>query len=161
MSDLRDLDKFKSEHMPDVTEKEYSRIVKDLSPKSSTLRNCVRAFFVGGTICLLAEFFKQWLMTYDIIEKDASMYTSVVLIFLAILLTGLGLYQKLGNFAGAGSIVPITGFANSVASPAIEFKKEGYILGVGAKIFIIAGPVILYGTLSSIVVGVIYFFLKK
>lgn len=150
-----------SQSIGDISDNEYSKIVKDLSPKSSTKTNCLRAFFVGGTICLFAEFFKQWLMTFEILEKDASVYTSVVLILLAIILTGFGVYQKIGNFAGAGSIVPITGFANSVASPAIEFKKEGYVLGVGSKIFIIAGPVILYGTTSSILVGIIYFFLNN
>ncbi|MFV0519161.1 MAG: stage V sporulation protein AC [Lachnospirales bacterium] len=141
-----------------LSNEEYDKIVKDFSPKSNTLINCMRAFFVGGTICLIAEFLKQWFIGYGITELDAGTYTSVILIFTAIVLTGLGIYQKLGNFAGAGSIVPITGFANSVASPAIEFKKEGYVLGVGAKIFIIAGPVILYGTLSSIIVGFIYYF---
>ncbi len=88
------------------------------------------------------------------------MYTSIILIFIASFLTGLGIYAKIGKFAGAGSIVPITGFSNSVTSPALEFKKEGFILGLGAKIFIIAGPVILYGTLTSVLVGIIYYFFK-
>ena len=92
--------------------------------------------------------------------KDASTYTSVILVVTASVLTGLGIYGKLGKFAGAGSIVPITGFSNSVTSPAVEFKKEGYILGVGSKIFLIAGPVILYGVISSMLVGIVYYFVR-
>ncbi len=143
-----------------MSQEEYKKFVEDNAPKSDTFKNCIRAFLVGGTICTIAEYIKNIYISFGIAEKEASTYTSVTLIFIAILLTGLGIYQKLGTFAGAGSVVPITGFANSVASPAIEFKKEGYIMGVGAKMFVIAGPVILYSTVTSIIVGVLYYFFK-
>lgn len=140
--------------------KTYSKMVKTASPNSDTLKNCLKAFLVGGLICCLGQFITNILANHGLPHEEASVYTSVILIALASLLTGLGWYSKLGKFAGAGSIVPITGFSNSVTAPAIEFKKEGFILGVGAKIFIIAGPVILYGTLTSIAVGLIYYFVK-
>lgn len=140
-----------------VNEKEYSKMVKKASPNSPIIANCIRAFISGGLICdfgqLLINTFKGWGCS----TEQSGTYTSITLIFIASFLTGLGLYSKIGKFAGAGSIVPITGFSNSVTAPAIEFKKEGMILGLGAKIFIIAGPVILYGLLSSMAVGIIYF----
>ncbi|MFV0441875.1 MAG: stage V sporulation protein AC [Lachnospirales bacterium] len=143
----------------DIDEKVYDEIVKEHSPSSDTFRNCIKAFVVGGSICVFAEIIKNTFIMYHIPKDDAGTYTSIILIFIAVILTGFGIYQKLGSFAGAGSIVPISGFANSVASPAIEFKKEGYVMGVGAKIFILAGPVILYGTVASIIVGVLYYFI--
>lgn len=141
-------------------EQEFQEMVKKVSPNSKIVSNCVKAFLVGGAICCFGQFITNILGNYGFSKNDTSMYTSLILIFLASLLTGLGLYSKLGKFAGAGSIVPITGFSNSVTSPALEFKKEGYILGLGAKIFIIAGPVILYGVLTSVIVGIIYYFVK-
>ncbi len=143
-----------------ITKDAYKTMVDEKIPKSNTFRNCFRAFWVGGTICVIAEFIKHILLVSGISEENAGGLTSVVLIFISIVLTGFGIYQKIGNYAGAGSVVPITGFANSVASPAIEFKKEGFVMGVGAKIFIIAGPVILYGTVTSIIVGIVYYFSK-
>lgn len=140
-------------------EKEYDKLVKEVSPNSNIVTNCLKAFFVGGTICTLGEALTNIYMGMNISDEDSKVFTSITLIFLSILLTGLGYYSKLGRFAGGGSSIPITGFANSVASPAIEFKKEGYILGMGAKMFIVAGPVIVYGTVTSIIVGLIYYIL--
>ncbi|WP_250277659.1 stage V sporulation protein AC [[Clostridium] colinum] len=141
-------------------EQEYQQRVKELSPNSKIGQNCFRAFIVGGTICCIGQFITNILDKYGLTRNETGMYTSMILIFIASLLTGLGIYQKIGHFAGAGSIVPITGFSNSVTSPALEFKKEGFILGLGAKIFILAGPVILYGTLTSVLVGLVYYFVK-
>ncbi len=139
----------------------YSKLVEEVSPNSNLFLDMIKAFIVGGLICCLGQFIVNWLIKSNLSKDDASMYCSVILIFLGVFFTGLGLYNKLGKFAGAGSVVPITGFANSVAAPSIEFKKEGYILGVGAKMFIVAGPVILYGTLASVVTGIIYYWLKS
>nr|WP_317357111.1 stage V sporulation protein AC [uncultured Tyzzerella sp.] len=141
-------------------EQEYQQRVKELSPNSHIVRDCFRAFLVGGIICALGQIITNLLDVYGLSRNEMGMYTSMILIFIASLLTGLGIYQKIGRFAGAGSIVPITGFSNSVTSPALEFKKEGFILGLGAKIFIVAGPVILYGTLTSVLVGLVYYFVK-
>ncbi len=144
-----------------MNQDEFQELVKEKSPNSPLLANCLKAFLVGGIICLLGQFINNYLASnYGFSMAETSMYTSIILIFLGSLLTGLGIYPKLGKFAGAGSIVPITGFSNSVTSPALEFKKEGFILGLGAKIFIVAGPVILYGTLASVVVGAVYYFVK-
>lgn len=140
--------------------KQYEKMVEKASPNSHIFLDCIKAFLVGGIICTIGQFIMNILLNNGFSRDDSSIYTSVILIGIASLLTGLGLYPKLGKFAGAGSIVPITGFSNSVTAPAIEFKKEGYILGVGAKIFTIAGPVILYGTLTSMIVGIIYYISK-
>ena len=135
----------------------YSQMVKKASPDSPILKNCIKAFFVGGLICVIGQFITNFMLTSGFDEKTSGTLTSVILIAAASLLTGLGIYSKIGKFAGAGSIVPITGFSNSVTSPAVEFKQEGFILGVGAKIFIIAGPVIVYGLAASAVYGIILF----
>ena len=141
-------------------QKQYQDMVDKISPNSKIGTNCLKAFLVGGLICTFGQFITNTLSKYGLSKNETGMYTAIILIFIASLLTGLGLYAKIGKFAGAGSIVPITGFSNSVTSPALEFKKEGFILGLGAKIFIIAGPVILYGTLTSVIVGIIYYFFK-
>lgn len=141
-------------------EQKYKKMVEKASPNSPIITNCIKAFIIGGLICCAGQFIMNCLANYGASTDDTAMYTSAILIAIASLLTGLGWYSKLGKFAGAGSIVPITGFSNSVTAPAIEFKKEGYVLGVGAKIFLLAGPVILYGTLTSMVVGLIYYFTK-
>jgi len=141
-------------------QKQYQKMVEKASPNSPIFLNCIKAFIIGGIICCIGQFFTNIFGNLGYAKEETGLYTSAILIILASILTGLGLYSKLGKFAGAGSIVPITGFSNSVSSPAIEFKKEGYILGVGAKIFLIAGPVILYGVLTSIIVGLIYYFLR-
>lgn len=137
--------------------KRYDQLVKKLTPNSNFVQGYIRAFWVGGLICVIGQLIalasEKWL---GMTEASASMLTSVVLIFLGTTLTGLGVYDDIGRYAGAGSIVPITGFANSIASPAIEFKREGMVLGVGAKLFAVAGPVLVYGIVSSVVVGLIY-----
>ena len=138
----------------------FQRMVKEASPNSHLAANCAKAFVVGGAICVVGQFIATSFMNAGFAKTEASMYTSVILIFAAVLLTGIGVYDNLGKFAGAGSIVPITGFANAVAAPAIEFKREGYILGVGAKMFVVAGPVIVYGVATSIICGVIYYVLR-
>ncbi|MDD4844255.1 MAG: stage V sporulation protein AC [Anaerotignum sp.] len=139
---------------------EYDQMVKKASPNSPIFTNCVKAFFSGGLICgfgqLLLEYFSK---TNS--KDDAALMLSVTLVAISAVLTGFGLYEKLGKQCGAGTIIPITGFANSVVSPAIEFKKEGLIFGTGAKMFILAGPVIVYGTLTSMIVGIIYYFLGR
>ncbi len=144
----------------DNTKQEYMDKVKKASPDSPILVNCIRAFIVGGLICTLGQLITNICKSMGASVEDAATYTSVILVVLASLLTGMGIYEKIGKFAGAGSVVPITGFSNSVTSPAVEFKKEGFILGLGAKIFIVAGPVILYGVLTSVVVGIIYYFMR-
>ncbi len=138
--------------------KEYQKLVKEASPDSPIFKNCLKAFFSGGLICCIGQFLMNIFSTYGLVADSRNMLVSVILIGLASLLTGLGWYSKIGKFCGAGSVVPITGFSNSVTAPAIEYKKEGFVLGLGAKIFTVAGPVILYGTLASIVVGIIYYF---
>ena len=140
--------------------KQYAEMVKRASPPSPVWRDCAWAFGVGGGICALGEALRQlFLLWYD--AALAGTLTSVSLIFLSAAATLPGWYQKLAARAGAGTLVPITGFANSVVSPAIEFKPEGWITGVGAKIFSIAGPVIAYGTLASVVWGVLYWLIGK
>jgi len=138
--------------------KNYQNKVEKESPKVNSLKGCIAAFLVGGTICTIGEGIYNLLIRYDINKEQAVTWTSIILIFLGALLTGLDIYDSIGKHAGAGSIVPITGFANSIVSPAIEYKKEGYIFGVGAKMFTIAGPVIVYGVTTSVVVGLIYYF---
>ena len=135
--------------------KRYAEMTRKATPHSPVLKDCLWAFFVGGAICLLGECLRQfWLQWYD--AELAGTLTSISLIFLSAAATAAGWYQKLGAKAGAGTLVPITGFANSVVSPAIEFKAEGGVTGVGAKIFIIAGPVLAFGTLASWVWGLLY-----
>ena len=138
-----------------VTKKEYDIIVKRNSPKSKTYVNCIKAFAVGGGICALGQGLLELFRLWGVAEDDAKTLVSVSLIFLGVLLTALGVYDKLAKHAGAGTLVPITGFANAVSSPAIEFKTEGFVTGLGAKMFIIAGPVIVYGVSAVIVYGAI------
>ncbi len=138
----------------------YNDYVSNMTPKNNSWMNCLKAFLVGGLICLIGECFNQWYQFLGNEQELASFYGTMTLIGLSILLTGLNIYPKLGQFGGAGSIVPITGFANSVVSPAIEFQTEGQVFGIGCKIFTIAGPVILYGIFSSWLLGFIYWILK-
>ena len=138
----------------------YSEMVKAASPSSTTFANCLKAFLVGGAICAFAQVIQDILLRTGLVRDDASLLTASILITLAILLTLLGVYNKLGKFAGAGSIVPITGFANAIAAPAIEHKSEGLVLGIGAKMFVIAGPVIVYGLTTSVIIGLIYYFVR-
>ena len=138
-----------------VSRKEYNKIVERNSPKSKTLQNCARAFVFGGAFCALGQGIMEIISLVGVKEQDARTLTSVTLIFLGVLLTLLGVYDKIAKHAGAGTLVPITGFANAVSAPAIEFKTEGFITGVGAKMFIIAGPVIVYGTSAAIIYGAV------
>lgn len=140
-----------------MSNKEYSRLLKEKSPKSPVLKDCIFAFLIGGFICTLGEAFTSLYTYLKISEDDAKTLTSVTLVLIGVLLTVFGLYDRIAKYAGAGTLVPITGFANSVASPAIEFKFEGFVLGVGAKMFTIAGPVIVYGVTASVVYGLIYY----
>ena len=139
---------------------EYQKLVKEKSPNSKLGKNCVKAFIIGGLICIGGQFILNTIKNMGIEQDNAAIYTSIALIFLGVLFTGLGLYQRLGKFAGAGSAVPITGFANAVAAPAIEFKKEGHVMGVGARMFVLAGPVIVFGTFTSMIIGAVYYFSK-
>lgn len=140
--------------------KKYNQYVKKVTKTTSLLKNMVNAFLIGGAICSLGQIITNTLERYGLGKEHASYVTIIILVGLSALLTGLNIYPKIGKYGGAGSLVPITGFANSVASAAIEFKAEGMVMGLGCKIFTIAGPVILYGILSSWVLGIIYFLLK-
>ena len=141
--------------------KNYIAYVKSFDPPTHHFKNCIRAFAVGGLICCTGQFFRSMLeYIFGLSGDELAGTVSVLLIFIGTLLTGLGVYDRIGRNAGAGSIVPITGFANSVASPAIEFKTEGLIYGLAAKMFIVAGPIIVYGVLSGTIVGIIYWFLR-
>ena len=139
-----------------MTEREYGRLVKEMSPKSPLKKDAIKAFVVGGLICLLGQVAMNLYMNLGLEKQDASTAASMSLVALSALLTGLSLYDDIAKHAGAGTLVPITGFANSVAAPAVEFKTEGFVLGVGAKMFTIAGPVIVYGVSASVVYGLIY-----
>lgn len=139
--------------------KEYAQMVERVSPKSHTVRDCARAFWVGGVICTMGQLITNIIKSFGYNQDEAGLLTTITLVFLGILLTGLDIYDSIGKYAGAGSIVPITGFANAMVSPAIEFKKEGYVFGVGARMFTIAGPVIVYGVITSVIVGIIHYFI--
>ena len=139
-----------------MTEKEYEKLVGELAPKSPMWKDCLFAFVVGGGICALGQLFMNWYKDLGLDKTDAGTLTSMTLVALSALFTGLSLYDNLAKYAGAGTLVPITGFANAIAAPAVEFKTEGMVLGVGAKIFQIAGPVIVYGVSASVVYGIIY-----
>ena len=140
---------------------EYEKLYKKRMPKSKFVKDGAMAFIVGGLICAFGEWINSlYHMINGIDDEKAALLTSLTLIFLAALATGLGVYDKLSRHAGAGTLVPITGFANAVVSPALEFKTEGYVLGTGAKMFIIAGPVIVYGTAASVVAGILYYIFR-
>ena len=140
----------------EMTEKEYGKLIKELSPPSPLLKDCINAFWIGGLICTLGQVLCNCYSAWGLDKTQAGTATSMTLVALSALLTGLSLYDNIAKIAGAGTLVPITGFANAIASPAIEFKTEGFILGVGAKMFTIAGPVIVYGVSASVVYGLIY-----
>ena len=143
-----------------ISPEDYSRLVSKLTPHSRHVRGALRAFWVGGLICCIGQAFNILGEKLELTELTVPMFTSVVLIFLGTTLTGIGVYDKIGRYAGAGSIVPITGFANSVAAPAIESRREGIVLGMGARIFQIAGPVLAYGITSSMLVGFLYYAIR-
>jgi len=139
-----------------MTEKEYAQLVKQMSPKSPIGKDCFHAFWIGGLICTIGQVFLNLYTNLGLEKELAGTATSMTMVALSALLTGLSVYDNIAKHAGAGTLVPITGFANSVAAPAVEFKTEGFILGVGAKMFTIAGPVIVYGLAASVVYGLIY-----
>ncbi len=139
-----------------MTEREYGKLVKSMEPKSPMGKDCLNAFWIGGLICVLGQLAINGYTALGLDKQDASAAASMSLVVMSALLTGLSLYDDIAKHAGAGTLVPITGFANSIAAPAVEFKTEGFILGVGAKMFTIAGPVIVYGVSASVVYGLIY-----
>ena len=141
-------------------EEEYQRYVDRITPKHNLWLQMGKAFVVGGLICVIGQFILNFAMGLGLTKEMAGAWCSMILVFVSVVLTGVGVYSKIAKFAGAGTLVPITGFANSVAAPAIEYKKEGQVFGVGSKIFTIAGPVILFGIFTSWVLGLGYFILK-
>ena len=143
-----------------ISNKEYASMVKEASPPSKVVRDCIFAFLIGGAICVIGQIINNIFMFYNFDKPDASALTSISMIFIGALLTGLDVYDDIAVYGGAGTLVPITGFANSIVSPAMEFKTEGMVLGVGVNMFRIAGPVLVYGVASSVIYGAIYYFLK-
>ena len=143
-----------------MTEKEYGKLVQARMPRSPMWRDCLNAFWIGGLICTLGQAFVNLYVALGVEKQEASTFCSMSLVVLSALLTGLSVYDDIARVAGAGTLVPITGFANSITAPAVEFKTEGFILGVGAKMFTIAGPVIVYGVSASVVYGLIYWITK-
>lgn len=138
----------------------FQVITNETKPKPKIISNCIKAFLVGGTICTIGQIIMKILERFQYSIENTSALTSIIMVFLGALLTGIGIYDKIANFAGAGTVVPITGFANAVVAPAIEFKKEGFVFGVAAKMFTIAGPVLVYGIGSSVIIGLIYYFIN-
>ncbi|MDD4752528.1 MAG: stage V sporulation protein AC [Desulfitobacteriaceae bacterium] len=141
-------------------EAEYQELIQQLRPKPPVVKNALAAFAVGGFICAFAQAINNVIIQTGLPQKEAGTVVVIIMIFLGALLTGLGVYDNIGKFSGAGSIIPITGFANAIVSSAMEWKREGYLFGVAAKMFTIAGPVLVYGILSSVVIGIVYYFLK-
>lgn len=141
---------------PIETQKKYQEYVNKKSPNSPILKNCFNAFWIGGLICTFGQIILLICKARDLDEATSGTIASIILIGLSAFLTGLNIFNKIGKFAGAGSLVPITGFANSIVAPSIEYKSEGYVMGVGSKMFTIAGPVLVFGICSSIIVGIIY-----
>ena len=144
----------------DMTPKEYQTYVKAKAPKSPIVRDCLRAFLVGGLICTLGQAIQNGWLAAGLSRDDAGAATACTLVLLSAVLTGLNVYNNIGRFGGAGSLIPITGFANAVVSPAIDFKAEGLITGMAAKMFTVAGPVIVFGSLASVVYGVVLMLLR-
>ena len=144
-----------------MTEREYKKLVDSMSPKSPMWKDCLNAFWIGGLICMLGQLAMNGYLALGLAEKQASTAVSMSLVVLSALLTGLSLYDDIAKYAGAGTLVPITGFANSVAAPAVEFQTEGFVLGTAAKMFNIAGPVIVYGVSASVVYGLIYWIMQS
>ena len=156
-----------SDNLNQLTTEKYTEMTDKYSKKSGIVKNCAMAFLFGGIVCIIAQAYYDILMSKavasvfgTISEEDGKALTVMFMVFLGVLLTALNVYDEIGSIAGAGTIVPITGFANSITSPAMEYKSEGFILGVGAQIFQVAGPVIVYGTAASVVVGFIYYLIK-
>lgn len=143
-----------------TTGNEYNKMAKEASPNSPVFVDCLKAFLIGGTVCLLGQVFNYLFQKAGFNEEYVKALTPSVLIIITAILTGIGVFDKIAKHAGAGTIVPITGFANSVVSPALEFKAEGVVMGTGANIFKIAGPVIAYGTFAAVIYGIIYYLMQ-
>ena len=143
-----------------IAKQKFQSISDNVKPKTPILLDSFKAFLVGGFICSIGQLVNNYVQNFDFTKEQVGSITSIVMIFLGALLTGIGIYDNIAEFAGAGTVVPITGFSNSIVSPAMEFKKEGYVFGVASKMFIIAGPVLVYGIGSSVVIGIIYYFIK-
>lgn len=139
----------------EAIKKQYQEKVEQIAPKPPILKNVIWAFLVGGLICTIGQFTQDFFLSMELSKKDAAACTSAFMVFLGAFLTGLGVYDEIGKHAGAGSIVPITGFANSIVACAMEFKREGFVFGIGAKMFVIAGPVIVYGLVTAFFVGIV------
>ena len=139
----------------------FQTLEKEVEPKPQIVKNCIRAFLVGGLICDLGQVIMTVLKNYDFSKDEIGAITSICMVFLGALLTGVGIYDKIAAYVGAGTVVPITGFSNAIVAPAIEFKKEGFVFGVAAKMFTIAGPVLVYGVGSSVIVGIVYYIITK
>ena len=137
--------------------KSYQTYVDKKSPNSPILKNCFNSFWVGGFICVIGQLILEFCKYREIDTSLSNTIVSIILIFLSAFLTGLNIFNRIGKFAGAGSLVPITGFANSIVSPAMEYKSEGYVMGVGGKMFTVAGPVLVYGISTSIIIGILFF----
>lgn len=150
--------------MPVVKEEKimdsFETLTKEIEPKPKIIKNCIMAFLVGGTICEVGQVITYVLRDLEYSKEDISSITTVIMVFLGALLTAVGVYNKIANFGGAGTVVPITGFANAVVAPAIEFKKEGFIFGVAAKMFTIAGPVLVYGIGTSVIIGIMHYLIN-
>lgn len=144
----------------DMSKDTYKKYADARAPKSRVGRNCLRAFWVGGFICTLGQGFSDLYRWAGLEKQDAGLLSSCTLVLLAVILTGLGVFDRIAKYAGGGTLVPITGFANAVASPAIDARSEGWVLGIGAKIFTVAGPVLLYGTLAGFLYGVVYWLIS-
>lgn len=135
----------------------YTTMAEEVTPKSKVFQDCIRAFIVGGLICVIGQIINNIALNLGVSEENVKSLVPILMILLGAILTGTGTYYKIANFGGAGTVVPITGFSNAVVSPAIEFKKEGFIFGVAAKMFTIAGPVLVYGIGTSVIIGIIYY----
>lgn len=149
--------------MPKFTkeQQDYQNYVKQKLPTPPILKNCIMAFLVGGFICVIGQLVMNFFISQGLSLKEAGPPTSAVMVFLGAFLTGIGVYDRIGRIAGAGSIIPITGFANSIVSPAMEFKREGYVFGLAAKMFVVAGPVLVYGLTTSALIGFLYYIFKR
>ncbi|WP_353097683.1 stage V sporulation protein AC [Tissierella praeacuta] len=147
--------------MDNMNKKEYQKYSEKKVPKPTYLKNIIFAFLVGGAICTVGQLLKNWMVRHGLDEKAVAAGTSIILVFLGAFLTGLGVYDKIGKIGGAGAAVPITGFSNAVVAPAMEFKTEGFIFGVASKMFTIAGPVLVYGVGSSVIVGILHLLFTK
>lgn len=135
----------------------YTTMATEATPKSKVFQDCLKAFLVGGLICVIGQIINNLALNFGVSEENVKSLVPILMIFIGALLTGTGTYYKIANFGGAGTVVPITGFSNAVVSPAIEFKKEGFVFGVAAKMFTIAGPVLVYGIGTSVIIGIVYY----